>query len=100
VQLAPHGKTTMSPQLFRRQLDAGAWGLTFANVHQLRLGLAARAARADRQPARRRGRPRRAAGPAPPPRRRGAGLFVDSQAQLDALAAHWAAGRGEARWTC
>ncbi len=26
VQLAPHGKTTMSPQLFRRQLEAGAWG--------------------------------------------------------------------------
>ena len=24
IDLAPHGKTTMSPQLFRRQLDAGA----------------------------------------------------------------------------
>jgi hypothetical protein len=32
VQMAPHGKTTMSPQLFKRQLNAGAWGLTFANV--------------------------------------------------------------------
>ena len=32
IDLAPHGKTTMSPQLFRRQLDAGAWGITFANV--------------------------------------------------------------------
>lgn len=41
VQLAPHGKTTMSPQLFRRQLDAGAWGITFANVFQLRLGVVA-----------------------------------------------------------
>lgn len=41
VALAPHGKTTMSPQLFRRQLDAGAWGLTFANVFQLRTGVAA-----------------------------------------------------------
>jgi D-serine dehydratase len=30
LDLAPHGKTTMSPQLFRRQLDAGAWGITFA----------------------------------------------------------------------
>ena len=30
IDLAPHGKTTMSPQLFQRQLDAGAWGLTFA----------------------------------------------------------------------
>jgi len=39
VELAPHGKTTMSPQLFQRQLDAGAWGLTFANVFQLRVGV-------------------------------------------------------------
>lgn len=46
VALAPHGKTTMSPELFRMQLQAGAWGLTFANVHQLRLGLAAGAWRA------------------------------------------------------
>jgi D-serine dehydratase len=38
---APHGKTTMSPQLLRRQLDAGAWGLTFASVSQLQAGLAA-----------------------------------------------------------
>ena len=28
------------------QLQAGAWGLTFANVHQLRVGLAAGAQRA------------------------------------------------------
>ena len=28
VELAPHGKTTMAPQLWRRQLDAGAWGIT------------------------------------------------------------------------
>ena len=45
VGLAPHGKTTMSPQLFRRQLDAGAWGLTFATVGQLRAGVAAGATR-------------------------------------------------------
>lgn len=32
--LAPHGKTTMAPQLFRRQLQAGAWGITVANVVQ------------------------------------------------------------------
>jgi D-serine dehydratase len=31
----------MSPQLFRRQLDAGAWGMTFATVTQARLGVAA-----------------------------------------------------------
>ena len=91
VQLAPHGKTTMSPQLFQRQLAAGAWGLTFANVHQLRFGLAAGVRRAlianqvisaaelaellDL-------------------RRRHADLelafFVDSQAQLDLIATHWA----------
>ena len=41
VRFAPHGKTTMSPQLFRRQLDAGAWGLSFATVTQLQAGLAA-----------------------------------------------------------
>lgn len=45
VSLAPHGKTTMSPQLFRRQLDAGAWGLSFATVVQLRAGVAAGARR-------------------------------------------------------
>ncbi len=43
--LAPHGKTTMSPQLFAQQLDAGAWGLTFANVAQARVGVAAGARR-------------------------------------------------------
>jgi len=32
--LAPHGKTTMAPQLFRRQLEAGAWGITVANMAQ------------------------------------------------------------------
>jgi D-serine dehydratase len=31
---APHGKTTMSPQLFRRQLDAGAWAITAATPTQ------------------------------------------------------------------
>jgi D-serine dehydratase len=99
VQLAPHGKTTMSPQLFRRQLDAGAWGLTFANVHQLRLGLGAGARRAliANQLV-------NAAELAEllQLRRRHPGVelafFVDSQAQLDLLAAHWARlGAGEAR---
>ena len=45
VDMAPHGKTTMSPQLFARQLDAGAWGLTFATVTQLAIGVAAGARR-------------------------------------------------------
>ena len=39
VGLAPHGKTTLSPELFRMQLQAGAWGMTVANVHQLQLAL-------------------------------------------------------------
>jgi D-serine dehydratase len=46
IDLAPHGKTTMSPQLFTRQLAAGAWGLTFATVTQLGVGVAAGARRA------------------------------------------------------
>lgn len=37
VRLAPHGKTTLSPQLFQRQLDAGAWAITVATVSQLAL---------------------------------------------------------------
>jgi D-serine deaminase-like pyridoxal phosphate-dependent protein len=37
VHLAPHGKTTMAPQLWARQLDAGAWGITAANTAQLRV---------------------------------------------------------------
>jgi len=37
VQLAPHGKTTMSPALWLAQLDAGAWGITVANEAQLRV---------------------------------------------------------------
>ena len=36
VLLCPHGKTTMAPQLFRRQIDAGAWGLTAATPSHLR----------------------------------------------------------------
>ena len=34
LQLAPHGKTTMAPKLFRRQLDGGAWGITVATAQQ------------------------------------------------------------------
>ena len=35
VLLAPHGKTTMAPQIFAQQLAAGAWGMTVANIGQL-----------------------------------------------------------------
>ncbi|THV43114.1 alanine racemase [Glycomyces buryatensis] len=34
LALAPHGKATMAPQLWRRQLDAGAVGITVANTFQ------------------------------------------------------------------
>lgn len=37
VALAPHGKTSMSPELFARQLADGAWGITVATVQQLRV---------------------------------------------------------------
>lgn len=35
--LAPHGKTTMCPQIFAMQLQDGAWGLTVATVEQLQV---------------------------------------------------------------
>ncbi len=35
--IAPHGKTTMSPQLFRDQLADGAWAMTIATAQQLRI---------------------------------------------------------------
>lgn len=35
VLLAPHGKSTMSPELHAMQLEAGAWGLTAATVHEV-----------------------------------------------------------------
>jgi D-serine deaminase-like pyridoxal phosphate-dependent protein len=37
VELAPHGKTHMAPQLFARQLAGGACAITAANVSQLRV---------------------------------------------------------------
>ena len=37
VALCPHGKTTMAPQLFTRQIEAGAWGMTAATPTHLRL---------------------------------------------------------------
>jgi D-serine dehydratase len=45
VVLAPHGKTSMSPELFRRQLADGAWGITVATVQQLRVAREAGVAR-------------------------------------------------------
>ncbi|MDH6574936.1 alanine racemase [Kitasatospora sp. MAP5-34] len=40
VALAPHGKTTMAPVLWQRQLDAGAVAITLANLPQVNVGLA------------------------------------------------------------
>ncbi len=37
VKLAPHGKTTMAPKLFARQLQTGVWGITLATAHQTRV---------------------------------------------------------------
>lgn len=36
ASLCPHGKTTMAPQLFERQLNDGAWGITAATASHLR----------------------------------------------------------------
>jgi D-serine dehydratase len=36
VGLAPHTKTSLSPQLIRRQMEAGAWGATAATAAQVR----------------------------------------------------------------
>jgi D-serine deaminase-like pyridoxal phosphate-dependent protein len=45
IALAPHGKTSMAPQLIARQLDAGAWGMTAATVQQVAVMRAAGASR-------------------------------------------------------
>ncbi|MEU7579340.1 amino acid deaminase [Streptomyces sp. NPDC041068] len=37
LAFAPHGKTSMAPQLFARQLERGAWGITLAVPHQVRV---------------------------------------------------------------
>jgi len=37
VELAPHGKTSMCPQLFELQLEDGAWGMTCGTVEQLQV---------------------------------------------------------------
>jgi D-serine dehydratase len=41
AKFAPHGKTTMSPQLFARQIADGAWGLTLSTVQQAKVARAA-----------------------------------------------------------
>jgi D-serine dehydratase len=94
--LAPHGKTTLSPQLFQRQLAAGAWGLSVANVQQLRVGIAAGVRRAlianqvfDAQDLAGLAACRRAH----PDLR--ALFLLDSAAQLEAIEAWWRPDAGE-----
>lgn len=43
---APHGKTSMAPQLWQRQIDAGAWGITVATPAQLLIARRAGVSRA------------------------------------------------------
>ncbi len=45
VALAPHGKTTLAPEIFRRQLAHGAWGITTASVRQAEVAFGAGARR-------------------------------------------------------
>ena len=40
LAFAPHGKTSMAPQLFQRQIEHGAWGITLAVPHQVRVARA------------------------------------------------------------
>lgn len=40
LAFAPHGKTSMAPQLFQRQMEHGAWGITLAVPHQVRVARA------------------------------------------------------------
>lgn len=41
IELAPHGKTTMSPELWHRLVSAGCWGVTLATPWQVQVGRAA-----------------------------------------------------------
>ncbi|WP_030232987.1 amino acid deaminase [Streptomyces sp. NRRL S-455] len=40
LAFAPHGKTSMAPQLFHWQIEHGAWGITLAVPHQVRVARA------------------------------------------------------------
>src|SRR5689334_7174123 len=43
--IAPHGKTTMCPEIFRRQIEAGAWAMTVATTAQAQVAVDAGARR-------------------------------------------------------
>ncbi|MCZ4080092.1 alanine racemase [Rhodococcus sp. H36-A4] len=40
VRIAPHGKTTMAPALWRLQLESGSWAITLATIWQVQLARA------------------------------------------------------------
>ena len=40
LAFAPHGKTSRAPPLFQRQIEHGAWGITLAVPHQVRVARA------------------------------------------------------------
>lgn len=37
ISLSPHGKTTMSPQLFSLQMEYGAWAISAATINQMQV---------------------------------------------------------------
>jgi D-serine dehydratase len=37
ANIAPHGKTTLAPELFEMQMADGAWGITVSTPHQIRV---------------------------------------------------------------
>ena len=41
LAIAPHGKTTMAPQLWQQLIDAGAWGITLATPWQVQFARSA-----------------------------------------------------------
>ncbi|CAK3039136.1 D-serine dehydratase [Vibrio crassostreae] len=45
VKLSPHGKTSMTPDFFRQQLENGAWGITVATPAQAEIAVMAGAKR-------------------------------------------------------
>lgn len=39
VSLAPHGKTTMTPAIFKKQIKAGAWGISVGTAYQAKVAV-------------------------------------------------------------
>lgn len=39
VSLSPHGKTTMTPAIFKRQIAQGAWGISVGTVYQVKVAI-------------------------------------------------------------